>query len=332
MPAGGQRYSIDDPPAGNDGGELTTVPSFAEHDALNAGGAAGHGVAGDQRGAHLGVAFGGFEFAGHSGEEFFQDQILFHADYAVIGAAHAYVGLVGGSAGEHALVGGGDVGVRAQNGGDAAIQVPAHRHLLAGGFCVEVYHDDFGFDVGEQRVGGVEGIVGGVHENAALELDHRVGNAALRGSLIDAPAGNAGLEIGGTQDSPPALVALGGRGVHRVDQLALVPDVIAGGQHVRAQVEKLLGQRRRNAEAAGGVFGVDDDEFDVVRFTEMADVLAHDAASRAAEDVADEEDVQIQLLNAAFSYQLSAFSKNLDLPNVHQLNANKDYLLFPAEG
>ena len=47
-------------------------------------------------------------------------------------------------------------------------------------------------------------------------------------------------------------------------QLALVPDVVAGGEHVGAQVEEILGDLRRDAEAAGGVFGVDDDQFDLV--------------------------------------------------------------------
>ncbi len=48
----------------------------------------------------------------------------------------------------------------------------------------------------------------------------------------------------------------------------------------------------RHAEAAGGVFDIDDGEVDVVRLAHVADVLAHDPASRAAEDVADEKDVQ----------------------------------------
>jgi hypothetical protein len=35
-----------------------------------------------------------------------------------------------------------------------------------------------------------------------------------------------------------------------------------------------------------------------VRLAQMADVLTHDPASRAAEDVADEENVQVRLLKA----------------------------------
>ena len=48
--------------------------------------------------------------------------------------------------------------------------------------------------------------------------------------------------------------------------------------------------RRREAESAGGVFGVDDDEIDGAALDDVAEVLVHDAAAGAAEDVADEED------------------------------------------
>jgi hypothetical protein len=41
--------------------------------------------------------------------------------------------------------------------------------------------------------------------------------------------------------------------------------VVAGGQHIRAQIEQVLGDLRGQAEAAGGVFGVDDDQIDVMR-------------------------------------------------------------------
>ena len=125
-----------------------------------------------------------------------------------------------------------------------------------------------------------------------MQVDDRIVHAALRGSFIDAVAGNAGLEVGGAQDAAGAFVAVGGDRVEVVDQFALVPDVVAGGENVGAQVEDFLGNLRGDAEAAGGVFGVDDGEVDGVRLADVADVLADDFASRAAEDVADEKDVQ----------------------------------------
>ena len=40
----------------------------------------------------------------------------------------------------------------------------------------------------------------------------------------------------------------------------LVPDVIAGGNHVDAGIEELVADLRGDAEAAGSVLAVDDDE------------------------------------------------------------------------
>ena len=44
-------------------------------------GPAGDPVAGDEGGAHLRVALGRLELAGHSGEEAGEDELLFDADY-----------------------------------------------------------------------------------------------------------------------------------------------------------------------------------------------------------------------------------------------------------
>ena len=103
---------------------------FAHHDALDVVGAAGGSVACDEGGAQLGVAFGSFKLGGHAGEEAVEDEFLFYTDDRVVGAGHAYVGLVGGAVVQDALVGGGDVGVGSEDGGDAAIEVPAEGNFF----------------------------------------------------------------------------------------------------------------------------------------------------------------------------------------------------------
>jgi hypothetical protein len=62
----------------------------------------------------------------------------FDADDGVVRAGHAYVGLVGGAVGEDALVGGGDVGVGAEDGRDAAVEIPAEGDIFRCGFGVDV--------------------------------------------------------------------------------------------------------------------------------------------------------------------------------------------------
>ncbi len=82
-----------------------------------------------------------------------------------------------------------------------------------------------------------------------------------------------------------------GEDLHVLEDFALVPDVVAGGDDVGAEIENFFGERRRDAEAAGCVFAVDDEEVDLVSFEEMGQVLVHDVAAGGAEDIADEEDI-----------------------------------------
>ena len=61
-----------------------------------------------------------------------------HPDHPGARAGHADVGDERRPLRQHPRVGGRDVGVGAEHGGDASVQVPAHRHLLAGHLGVEV--------------------------------------------------------------------------------------------------------------------------------------------------------------------------------------------------
>ena len=55
--------------------------------------------------------------------------------------------------------------------------------------------------------------------------------------------------------------------------------------------EEFFGEGGRDAEAAGGVFAVDDEEIDGVGFEDVGEMLADDVAAGGAEDVADEKNV-----------------------------------------
>jgi hypothetical protein len=227
-----------------------------------------------------------------------EHQVLVHANDAVVRAAHSHVCLERCSARKYAFICGGDVGVGTEDCGDFAVEVPAHGDFFAGGFGVEVDHDDFGLDAGEQVGGGMERVVGPAHEDLAHEVEYCV-RQTLVGSVGDGPfenaiAGESGLHICRAEDAAWTFLAVGWRG-EVVEQFSFVPHVIAGGHDVGTEVEELIGDLRGHAEAASGVFDIHDGEVDFVGLAQMADVLAHNSASRAAEDVADEEDVQEQL-------------------------------------
>ena len=131
------------------------------------------------------------------------------ADDGVVRAGHAYVGLVGGAVGEDALVGGGDVGVRADDGGEASVEIPTEGYFFAAGFAMEVEEDDFGGglagDLGEELVGFAEGVVAGGHEDSALEVHDGVGLAGGEFALVEAEARSADGVVGGAEDTAAAL-------------------------------------------------------------------------------------------------------------------------------
>ncbi len=221
-----------------------------------------------------------------------EHQFLFYADDAVVGAAHAHIGLEGGAVGKNPLVRGGNVRVRAENCRHAAVEVPAHGDFLAGRFCVEVDDDHSGANGGKQSIGCAKGIVDRRHEDAALQLQHGEVDARRRFAFVVAVTRQAGWKVGRPQHAPRLHLRVWSSGVQIFVELSLIPDMIAGGQYVGAPLENLFGDLRRDAETARGILDIDDREIDVVRRAYVADVLAHDFASRAAEDVADEQDIQ----------------------------------------
>jgi hypothetical protein len=117
-----------------------------------------------------------------------------------------------------------------------------------------------------------------------------IGLAGGEFALVDAEAGGADGVVGGAEDAAAADVGVGGDG-HVFEDLALVPDVVAGSDDVGAEFEELFCDGGGDAEAAGGVFSVDDEEVDGVGFEDVGEVFADDVATGGSEDVADKKDV-----------------------------------------
>ena len=155
---------------------------------------------------------------------------------------------------------------------------------------MQVHEDHFGFDLFQQLIGNAEGIVVGGHENASLQIDHGVGDA-LFAAFIHAPARHVGRIIRRAQQAAGGAVLVAVGGLKVVDDLALVPDVVAGGDDIDAQIEQVFRQRAGDAEAAGGVFSVRDHQIDGAVFHQAGQTVFDDVASGASENVADEENV-----------------------------------------
>ena len=92
------------------------------------------------------------------------------------------------------------------------------------------------------------------HEDAAHDIDHANGDAGRRPREIAAVP-----RCGGGVVSWPQQARLD---ADVVQSLFFIPDVVARGHYLDAEVEQLLADFASDAEASRGVLGVRDDEID----------------------------------------------------------------------
>lgn len=178
---------------------------------------------------------------------------------------------------KNAGIGGGDMGVGAENGGDTAVEVPTEGYLFTGGFGVDVDEDDLGggafCNLDEEVVGLSKGIVAGRHKDATLQVDDRESLTITEFALVEAKAGSAVGVVGGAKDATAPLVRVRGHR-HVLEDLFFVPDVVAGGDDMGSHVEEIFGEGRGDSEASRGVFAVDDQEVDGIGFDDVREVFA----------------------------------------------------------
>src|SRR5213594_3624145 len=234
-------------------------------------------------------AWGHLESARHLGEELLDGDLLLDPDHGLGRPDHADIGEVRRALGQDPLVGRLDVCVGSEHPGDFAIQVPAHGHLLGGRFGVHVH--DHGPRLLLDRLDLVpddpERAVHRGHGYSPHHLHHP--DFLTRGGRHhDAAEARHSLGIvGGPQE--PGLV------LDVVDDLLLVPDVIAAREHVHTRREQLPRHVRRDAEPTRGVFRVGDDTGHSAFADEPRHLPGHGLAPRLADDVADEENFHAPL-------------------------------------
>ena len=222
------------------------------------------------------------------GEESLDDGICLASQDAFLSACEAGVAKKAGAAGQDLLIGGLNVSVRADQGGNASVQKSRHGDFLRSGFGVHVDEDDGGFssERGKGGVDGLKGIVQRGHERAALEVDYRnrtdAGMPPHGGSL----AGSARWIVERTEKSGFFLQQL----PHR----SLIPKVIARSDDVHLRFVNLLGGFRRNAGASGGVFPIGDNHVDVALPAKERNEFPNGPPSRRSHDVADKKNSHLR--------------------------------------
>ena len=173
--------------------------------------------------------------------------------------------------------------VGADDGRHAPVEVPAEADLLAGRLGMHVDEDvvgqapealEHGVDLDERRAARVQvEVAGEVHdaEADAVALDDRLAVAGLGGEVV------------GRAQDPRLVVEVA------VDLLALV-GVVAERDDVDAGGEQLVGDLRRDPDAAGDVLAVDDDERRRVALAQRGEQAEERPSPEPADEVSDEED------------------------------------------
>jgi hypothetical protein len=88
-------------------------------------------------------------------------------------------------------------------------------------------------------------------------------------------------------------------GVEVVNDLALIPDMVAGRKNVNAYLEQVLGQRRGDAEAGGCVLSVGEHEINGVLFYENRQAILDDSSSRSAKNVTNKKNAHVKFTESS---------------------------------
>ena len=155
---------------------------------------------------------------------------------------------------------------------------------------MQVDKNHFGLDFFQQLIGHAEGIVVRGHEDASLKINHGVGNAILL-AFVHAPARKIRSVIRRPQQAAGGAVRIAVGRLKVVDDLALVPDVVAGGDDINAEIEQVFRERTGDTEATGRILPVGDDEINGAVFHQARQAVFDDVASGTSENVAYEENV-----------------------------------------
>src|ERR1700751_5413717 len=123
------------------------------------------------------------------------------------------------------LVGCGYMSVRAQDGGNFAVEIPAHGLLFGCGFGVHIDHDYFhvGWNLRTLAIGTAEGIIERGHEGPSLQIHYRVADPGFRLADVETRAGKSIWKICGAQQA--RLVR------EKIQDLLAIPNVITASEH-----------------------------------------------------------------------------------------------------
>ena len=162
--------------------------------------------------------------------------LLVHADHAVIVTAHPGIRLEGGAACKDLMVRCRHMGMGPDDKRGPAVGIVADRHLFGRRLAMKVYHDEIGVTaelVAHQRaVHRRKDRVVITHEEVGDGVHHY---EPLAGVVGDLDRSAPGRSLGHVDRAKQSRI-----GFDIGDDLALVPDMVSGGQHIDAAGEQLV--------------------------------------------------------------------------------------------
>lgn len=218
-------------------------------------------------------------------QEALDDGINFASQNTFVRSGESGIGKVPGAVGKNLFVSRLDVGVRADDGTDPAIQHPAESDFFRGRFRVHVDEDHPAFPSQPRHfeVGAEKWVVEGRHECSALEIQNRKWSEAGEGDDGAAAAGGAMRIICRAKET--------GFIFEKGEDLFLIPEMIPAGDDIDARVEKLRGGAGSDARAAGGIFAIGDDAMNLVFGPEPGNQLFDRAPPGFTDHIAYEEQI-----------------------------------------
>lgn len=176
--------------------------------------------------------------------------------------------------------------MRTDDEAGAAVDEMAEALLFAGRFRMEIEDDRIRLLAErtgvEDRLSRLEGIIEfRMHEDAAHDIGNQNAGAVAGKEQVGTAAGRAGRVVGRAKKLVVPLAE-----DHR---FLLVPDVIARGHHVGTGVDRLEEDVFGDAEAASGIFAVDDDEIELEVTDQSRKPLPDRRAARLAHHISQKQ-------------------------------------------
>src|SRR5205807_4005154 len=125
---------------------------------------------------------------------------------------------------------------------------------------MDVHHDYLAGDLLQEIVHLAKRIIRVVHEDASLQIDNGIAVPGPGSAFIQPYPGDSVRIVRRTQNPPRAGIGISVSRLEILDDFPLVPDMIAGGEHVTSKLKKFVGKSWRQTEAPSGILRIGNDQ------------------------------------------------------------------------